>query len=68
MRCVLAHVATHRPRAAVVVTDGYIEPLGADDVAMVRATRLHVLVTRDGTTVPFARVGLPYTQLGKVPQ
>lgn len=68
MRCVLEHLATHRPRAAVVVTDGFIEALSAADVARVRATRLHVLVTRDGTTAPFARVGLPYTQLGKVPQ
>ena len=68
MRCVLEHVARHRPRAAVVVTDGYIEALSASDVAAVRATRLHILVTRDGTTLPFARVGLPYTQLGKVPQ
>ena len=68
MRCVLEHVARHRPRAAVVVTDGYIEALSASDVAAVRATRLHILVTRDGTTVPFARMGLPYTQLGKVPQ
>jgi hypothetical protein len=68
MGCVLAHVARTRPRAAVVVTDGYIETLTAADVAAVQATRLHILVTRDGTTAPFARVGLPYTQLGKVPQ
>lgn len=68
MRCVLAHIARTRPRAAVVVTDGYIEALAATDVAAVRATRLHILVTRDGTTAPFDRVGLPYTQLGKVPQ
>jgi hypothetical protein len=66
MRCVLEHLARTQPRAAVVVTDGYIETLTAADVALVGATRLHILVTRDGTTAPFARVGLPYTQLGKV--
>lgn len=68
MRCVLEHIARHKPRAAVVVTDGYIEPMTAADVEAVRATRLHVLVTRDGTTTQLDHVKLPCTQLGKVPQ
>lgn len=68
MQCVLAHLARHRPPSAVVITDGYIEHISAADVASIGATRLHILVTRDGTTTPFARLRLPYTQLGKVPQ
>ena len=68
MKCVLEHIARTRPSAAVVVTDGYIEPLTRAAVAAAAATRLHVIVTRDGTTEPFGRVGLPYTQLGRLPQ
>ena len=68
MTCVLEHIARTRPSAAVVVTDGYIEPLTRAAVAAISATRLHVIVTRDGTTEPFGRVGLPYSQLGRLPQ
>jgi hypothetical protein len=32
-------------------------------VAQARATRLHVLVTREGNPAELARAGLPYTQL-----
>jgi len=68
MACVLGHLARTRPEAAVVVTDGCIEPLDKADVAAAAATRIHVLVTRDGSTDLIARAGLPYTQLGRVPQ
>jgi hypothetical protein len=68
MTCVLEHLARTKPCAAVVVTDGYIEPLTRAAVAAVSATRLHVIVTRDGTTDPFSRAKLPYTQLGRLPQ
>jgi hypothetical protein len=68
MSCVLEHVARTRPSAAVVVTDGYIEALSPNVVAAaVAGTRLHVIITRDGNPYLLQRVGLPYTQLSKVP-
>jgi hypothetical protein len=67
MGCVLAHVARTRPRAAVIVTDGYIEPLGAEQVAATAGTRLHVVLTRDGSPAQVQRAGLPYTQLSRLP-
>ena len=67
MECVLEHVAMTRPLAAVVVTDGYIEKLDQSLVSKVAATKLHVLLTRDGSPAELRRVGLPYTQLDKVP-
>lgn len=65
--CVLDHVARRQPRAAVVITDGFIEDLRRSQVRAIGRTRLHVLVTRDGSTDAVERAGLPYTQLGKVP-
>lgn len=67
MGCVLEHLAKTRPAAAVVVTDGYIETLTKQQVAAASATRLHVIVTRDGNPAELTRVGLAYTQLSKVP-
>lgn len=67
LTCVLEHLARTRPPAAVVVTDGYIEPLDPADVAAVSATRLHVLVTRDGSPEQLLPAGLPYTQLSRLP-
>ena len=67
MRCVLEHLARTKPRAAVVVTDGYIETLGRRDLAAARATRLHAVVTRDGNPALLAAAGIPYTQLGRLP-
>jgi hypothetical protein len=67
MSCVLEHVARTRPSAAVVVTDGYIEPLEAAQVAATKGTRLHAIVTRDGNARLLARAGLPYTQLSRLP-
>jgi len=68
MTCVLEHVLRTRPSAAVVVTDGYIERLAPRMVAAaVAATRLHVIVTRDGNPAELKRVALSYTQLSKVP-
>ena len=63
MGCVLAHLARTKPEAAVVVTDGYIEQLDPALVAQARATRLHVLVTREGSPAELARSGISYTQL-----
>ncbi|MBV6475216.1 MAG: hypothetical protein MOGDAGHF_00733 [Rhodocyclaceae bacterium] len=63
MGCVLEHLARTRPKAAVVVTDGYIEQLDPALVARARGTRLHVLVSREGSPAELARCGIPYTQL-----
>jgi hypothetical protein len=63
MGCVLAHLERTQPEAAVVVTDGYIEQLDPALVTRARGTRLHVLVTREGSPAELARCGIPYTQL-----
>jgi len=67
MACVLEHVAKTRPRAAVVVTDGYIEAISQAQVAATAGTRLHVIVTRDGNPALLQGTGLPYTQLSRLP-
>lgn len=67
MACVLEHVAKTRPMSAVVVTDGYIEKLDKHLVSEIVATKLHVLLTRDGSPLELKRAGLAYTQLDKVP-
>jgi hypothetical protein len=67
MACVLAHVAKTRPRAAIVVTDGYIEAISQTQVATTAGTRLHVIVTRDGNPALLQRAGLSYTQLSRLP-
>ena len=67
MGCVLEHVARTRPRAAIVVTDGYIEPLTRAQVAGTAGTRLHVIVTRDGNSALLRSARLPYTQLSRLP-
>ena len=68
MACVLEHVARTRPDSAVVVTDGYIESVDPALVKRASRTRLHVLLTRDGSAAEVERIGLPYTQLDKVPE
>ena len=67
MACVIDHIARTQPRAAVVITDGYIEDLRPAQVRAIGRTRLHVLVTRDGSTEVVAKAGLSFTQLGRVP-
>ena len=67
MTCVIEHVARTRPAAAVVVTDGYIEPLGKNVLQRAAGTRLHAIVTRDGHPAALGRAGIPYTQLGRLP-
>ena len=67
MACVLTHVARTQPRAAIVVSDGCIEPLLAADVAATAGTRLHVIVTRDGHARELQRAGIRYTQLSRCP-
>lgn len=65
--CVLEHIAKTRPSSAVVVTDGYIEPVERSLINKISATRLHVIVTRDGSPAELERAGLPYTQLEELP-
>jgi len=67
MRCVLEHVARTRPQAAIVVTDGYIEALSRQEVAVTAGTRLHVVVTREGNAALLQVAGLSYTQLSRLP-
>ena len=67
MACVLEHIAETRPAAAVVVTDGYIETLSPGLLAGVRGTRLHVIVTRDGSPAMLQRAGISYSQLSRLP-
>jgi hypothetical protein len=68
MACVLNHVALTRPEAAVVITDGYIEKLPGDLIEKAAHTRMHVLLTRDGSAAQLARAGMAYTQLAALPQ
>ncbi|MHA7816148.1 MAG: hypothetical protein ACX93N_06705 [Pseudohaliea sp.] len=69
MACVLRHLARHRPPAAVVLTDGYIESLEPAQVKDACATaRLHAIVTRNGSAQALRDAGIPYTQLGGLPQ
>ena len=67
MACVLEHIAKTRPLAAVVVTDGYIEKLDKRMVSKIANTKLHILLTRDGSPSELKRAGLTYTQLDRVP-
>jgi hypothetical protein len=68
MACVLRHIVKTRPPAAVVVTDGYIERLSERLVKAAGRTRLHAIVTRDGSPQLLQRAHIPFTQLGRLPQ
>ena len=67
MACVLEHIAATRPSSAVVVTDGYIEQVDTNLLARTAATKIHAIVTRDGSPAALRRIGMPYTQLDEVP-
>ena len=67
MACVLEHLAVTKPASAVVVTDGYIEQVNPSLIAKTSSTRIHAIVTRDGSPAALRRVGIPYTQLDRVP-
>ena len=67
MGCVLEHLAATKPQSAVVVTDGHIERLDPALVKRAFATRVHVILTRDGSGAELYRAGIAYTQLDKVP-
>lgn len=65
--CVLEHITKTRPESAVIVTDGYIETIPRSLVLQTNHTRIHTLLTRDGSASELHRAGLSYTQLPKVP-
>ncbi len=67
MVCVLEHIAKTKPTSAVVVTDGYIEKVPLDLLSRTKSTRLHVILTRDGSPSQLHRANIPYTQLEKMP-
>ena len=67
LACVLEHIARTRPESAVIVTDGYIERIPRALVLPTQPTRIHTLLTRDGSATELKRAGLSYTQLPKVP-
>jgi len=68
LACVLEHVARTRPACTVIVTDGYVEAIEKRQVAALGHTRLHAIVTRDGNPAPLKAAGIPYSQLGRLPQ
>ena len=69
MACVLKHIEKTRPASAVVITDGYIEALNKKHVQQcLGRTRLHVIVSRDGSPAAIANAGIPYTQLARIPK
>jgi hypothetical protein len=68
MACVLRHVIETRPRAAVVITDGFIEALDPELVAKARhVARLHAVVARHGSPAALKAAGIQYTQLQRYP-
>jgi hypothetical protein len=67
LTCVLEHITRTRPESAVIVTDGYIEEIPRALVLQTTSTRVHTLLTRDGSPLELERAGIPYTQLPKVP-
>lgn len=68
LECVLEHLAQTRPACAVIVTDGYVEAIAKRRVKALGHTRLHAIVTRDGHPALLEAAGIPYSQLGRLPQ
>lgn len=68
INCVLEHISQDRPRASVIVTDGFVERVDGRLLAETRSTRIRVLVTRNGSPAELERAGIPCTQLERVPR
>jgi hypothetical protein len=69
MDCVLDHIALTQPKAAVVITDGYIEKLSRQSVAArLGRTRFHAIVSRAGSASLLRSAGIGYTQLQGLPK
>jgi hypothetical protein len=66
MTCVLEHLCRTSPDAAVIVTDGFIEKVPRSLLHKAKATRIHVLLSRDGSATALKDAGLFYTQLGRM--
>ncbi len=56
IHCVASHAREHRVRRAVLVTDGCVGMLGAEDAKTLEAMRLGVALTPNGTRRPLERV------------
>jgi hypothetical protein len=67
MSCALKHIAETNPPSAVIITDGYIEPLEREEVRQIHGTRLHAIVSRAGNPAILARAGIDYSQLERIP-
>ena len=68
MECVLHHIATTKPKSAVVVTDGYIEQVDKRLLRNCKPTQITAIVTRDGCPSRLQEAGIRYVQLEAVPQ
>ena len=68
IECVLQHIARTRPVNAVIVTDGYIERVDPKWVMETKGTRVHAIVTRNGSTNLLDQAGLTCSQLEEVPK
>lgn len=68
MECVLHHIATTKPKSAVVVTDGYIEQVDKRLLRNCKPTQITAIVTRDGCPSRLREAGIRYVQLEAVPQ
>ena len=69
MDCVLDHIALTQPKAAVVITDGYIEKLSRHSVeARLGRTRFHAIISRAGSASLLRSAGIGYTQLQGLPK
>lgn len=68
MECVLHHIATTKPKSAVVVTDGYIEQVDKRLLRKCKPTQITAIVTRDGCPSRLCEAGIRYVQLEAVPQ
>ena len=69
MDCVLDHIALTQPKAAVVITDGYIEKLSRQSVeARLGRTRFHAIISRAGSASLLRSAGIGYTQLQGLPK
>ena len=76
IECVLEHIAKTRPRTALIVTDGYFEAMGRDDVAHANSRRLVGEVLGDtkvwGLLTPFGseraleEMGVGVVRLGRL--
>lgn len=67
IECVLRHLAEAKPLCAVIVTDGYIERVPQALMSACAATKIHAVVTRDGSPSQLMQAGIPYLQLERLP-